>query len=562
MRIAVAQINPKVGDLRSNRDKIGSFIAAAKKQFAEAVVFPECALCGYPPEDLLHKQHFVKENRKFLQTLMKETKGIVCVVGFVDADEKGCIYNAAAVIGDGKLAGIYRKEHLPNYGVFDEKRYFTSGCDNPIFRIGETLTGVSICEDIWHENGSFRWQCKAGVRLLINISSSPFDIGKMELRRKMLSRRAAENKAAVCYVNLVGGQDELVFDGCSSIFSSEGNLLLSADAFEEQLKVVDVPVGEKKEKARKNVPILDVKFTKQKPYAAIASNISSPLDRTERKYKALVLGTQDYVKKNGFKRVVVGLSGGIDSALVASIAVDAIGKENVTGVTMPSQFNSKGTQNDAKKLAANLGIEFLQIPIRPLYEAYIKQLKPNFQKLPVDSTEENIQARIRGNLLMALSNKHGWMVLTTGNKSEMAVGYCTLYGDMSGGFAVIKDIYKTKVYDLANYRNALAGYDLIPQSIIDRVPSAELRKDQKDQDTLPPYGLLDDILQDYIENRLSLKQIVNRRGHPEIVRKVIRMVDASEYKRRQAPPGVKVTQRAFGKDWRLPITNGFKEYIE
>lgn len=562
MRVAVAQINPTVGALEANRDKIRAFIASAKKQYAEVVVFPECALCGYPPEDLLYKQHFVRDNLTYLRSLIKGTKGIVAIVGFVEQARDGRLYNAAAVIGNGKLAGVYRKEHLPNYGVFDEKRYFSKGKGNPVFRLGETLVGVSICEDIWPEDGSFLWQKKAGVGLLINISSSPYDIGKLELRRTLLSQRAKDAGAFVCYVNLVGGQDELVFDGGSCIVSPQGKMLLSAEIFEEELRVVDVPLSDGKQAGKQIGNVVEVPFVKTRPYAAIATNISSTPTRTERKYKALVTGTRDYVLKNNFKKVVIGLSGGVDSSLVAAIAVDAIGKENVAGVTMPSQFSSRGTRGDAKRLAENLGIEFSEIPIRPIYDVYIDQLKAPFRGLSLDTTEENIQARIRGNLLMALSNKHGWLVLTTGNKSEMAVGYCTLYGDMSGGFAVIKDIYKTTVYELVAYRNALAGSDLIPRSVIDRAPSAELRKGQKDQDTLPPYDKLDAILQDYIEMRLSARQIIQRRGNADMVRKVIRMVDASEYKRRQSPPGVKVTQRAFGKDWRLPITNGFKEHIQ
>lgn len=525
MRIALAQINPIVGDLKGNQQKILDYINQAKSQEADLVVLPELALCGYPPEDLLHKEHFVQDNIKELQGLARKVSKITAIIGFVDMDKQKRLYNAAAVIVDGKIKGVYRKQELPNYGVFDEKRYFTAGDKQQVYKLNDIPFGVSICEDIWVDK-KFK---KAEIH--INISSSPFDVGKLKERERLLKRRAKENKAFVCYANLVGGQDELVFDGGSMVVDPKGNILASCKQFEEDLIVVD----------------LDAK----------KGNQAKKLSQIERVNKALVLGTHDYVYKNGFKKVLIGISGGIDSALVAAIAVKAIGKKNVIGVTMPSQYTSKGAHSDAKTLAQNLGIKLIEVPIKDVYKAYLSALKNEFNGQDPNIAEENIQARIRGNILMALSNKFGWLVLTTGNKSEVAVGYCTLYGDMSGGFAVIKDVPKTKVYELARFINK--SKEIIPQTIIDRAPSAELRENQKDEDSLPPYDQLDELLKDYVEEHSSLRKM-SRRKNVKLIKEIISLVDRNEYKRRQAPPGIKITQRSFDKDWRLPITNKYKEF--
>ncbi|HRZ39764.1 MAG TPA: NAD+ synthase [Candidatus Omnitrophota bacterium] len=559
MRIALAQINTTVGDLKGNSEKIIANIERAKRLGVDCVVFPEMTLCGYPPEDLVLKPHFIADNIKVLRSLKRHSRGINAVVGFVDRDSSGRIFNAAAVLSDGKIAGIYHKQHLPNYGVFDDRRYFVRGENNPVFQFGKLRIGLSICEDIWPDDGTHIEQAKRGADILLNMSGSPYDIGKLEIRQKLLARRAKEAQAFVFYVNLVGGQDEIVFDGGSCAYSPKGNVLASARLFEEDLLVLDVDSSVVSKKKRdKNVAALFSGKEGKKP--GVSAQVRPASEKIERIYQALVLGTRDYVLKNGFKKVVVGLSGGIDSSLVACIAADAIGRENVVGVSMPSQYTSAGTYADARRVAENLKIGFHEIPLNPTFDAYRVALKDVFKGLPEGVAEENLQARIRGNYLMALSNKQGWLVLTTGNKSEMAVGYCTLYGDMSGGFAVIKDIYKTRVYELSRYRNAIEGGQVIPQSVLDRAPSAELKANQTDQDSLPPYDVLDEILMDYIERHRSFKQILKHIKEPQTVQRVLRLVDQSEYKRRQAPPGVKITPRAFGKDWRLPITNKYREY--
>ncbi len=560
MRIALAQINSTVGDLQGNQQKIMAFVERARNLKADLVVFPEMAVCGYPPEDLVLKPHFIADNIKAMRSLKQCSRGINIAVGFVDRDSAGHIFNAAAVLSHGKIAGIYHKQHLPNYGVFDDRRYFVRGEDNPLFQIGDVRIGLSICEDIWPKDGTHILQSKRGAGILINMSGSPYDIGKLEVRQRLLARRAKESGAFIFYVNLVGGQDEIVFDGGSCVYSPGGKELSAARLFEEDLLVVDVkaPVSSRRKKNEKGLVVLSCGGNEERP--AVSPYTRPKSERVERIYKALVLGTKDYIAKNGFKKVVIGLSGGIDSSLVACVAVDAIGPENVVAVSMPSQYTSAGTYADARGVAENLGIGFYEIPLKPTFEAYREALKDVFKGLPEGVAEENLQARIRGNYLMALSNKHGWLVLTTGNKSEMAVGYCTLYGDMSGGFAVIKDIYKTRVYELVRYRNALAGKAVVPQSVLDRAPSAELRPNQTDQDSLPAYAVLDEILMESIEKHGSFKQILKKVNDPDVVRKVLRLVDQSEYKRRQAPPGVKITPRAFGKDWRLPITNKYREY--
>ena len=541
IRIAVAQINPIVGDLAGNQDKIVDYIHRAKIQEVDIVAFPELAICGYPPEDLLYKDHFVRDNIKVLRSLVKETKGITAIVGFVDTDRTKKLYNAAAVITNRKIKGIYRKEELPNYGVFDEKRYFHQGKDNKIFLIAGQRVGVSVCEDIWSDNGICQDQAKKGAKLLINISCSPYDIGQLKKREQILKKRTKQTKTFICYVNLVGGQDELVLDGGSLVIDPKGKIVASAKQFEEDLMVADIAIGKTRSKKQ-----------------SLKRHMSKRLSQNERIYQALILGTRDYAWKNGFQKAVLGLSGGIDSALVATIAADALGKENVIGVTMPSRYTSKETKSDAKRLADNLGIQFIESPIEKMFKTYLSEMKSELKGTKFGLAEENLQARIRGNILMTLSNKFGWLVLTTGNKSEVAVGYCTLYGDMTGGFAVIKDVPKTKVYELAKFRNG-KGKAVIPASTIKRAPTAELRANQKDQDSLPPYNVLDPMLYEYVEKHRSLKQMA-RQNNRILIKNIITLVDRSEYKRRQAPPGIKITPRAFGRDWRLPITNRYKEF--
>jgi len=540
LRIALAQINPTVGDLKANTEKITGFIDRAKEFEADIVTFPELAICGYPPEDLLLKEHFVRDNLKALRLLVKRIRGITVIVGFVDKDKKGNLYNAAGIICDGGLKGVYRKIELPNFGVFDEKRYFRAGDRPLVFDVGKMKFGVNICEDIWKENATACLQADKGARLIVNISASPYYMGKGNLRKKMLISRAKETKAYICYNNLVGGQDELIFDGGSMIVGPKGDRIIYGKQFEEDLIVADLPVTASKRK--------------------IKGRSCLRLGRTEEIYSALVLGTGDYIRKNGFKKAVIGLSGGMDSSLTAAIACDAIGSENVTGISMPSRYSSRKTQTDAKVLADNLGIKFNVVPINSIFDVYLKILKKQFAGLKRDVTEENLQARIRGNILMAFSNKFGWLVLTTGNKSETSVGYCTLYGDMAGGFAVIKDVPKTVVYKLARFRNERGGKKLIPRSVFKRAPSAELKMNQKDQDTLPDYSVLDAILKDYIEEDKSFEKIISKRKNPELVKKVMNMVDKNEYKRRQSPPGIKITPKAFGKDRRLPLTNRYRDY--
>jgi len=575
LRIGMAQINTTVGDFAGNTAKILAAVEQARTLNADIIAFPELAICGYPPEDLLLKPQFIEENQRALKKVAKDSSGITAVVGFVDAEKD--IYNAAAVLHDGRLVGIYRKAYLPNYGVFDEDRYFRAGSTCPVYTIAGVTVGVNICEDIWYEGGPATAQACAGAEVVINISASPYHAGRGNLRERMLTTRATDNVAVFVYVNLVGGQDELVFDGNSIILDEKGRLLARGKQFEEDLIVCDLDVESvfrarlhdprwRKEPANlgnqrwqtTNVVVSEEPIVEAKP----------PLPQREIQvrglpgevYDALVLGTRDYIHKNGFEKVVIGLSGGIDSTLVATVAVDALGQSNVIGVAMPSRYSSAGSISDAELLSKNLGIRLLTIPIEPAFQAYLDMLKDTLAGTQPDVTEENIQARIRGNILMALSNKFGWIVLTTGNKSEYATGYTTLYGDMAGGFAVIKDVPKTLVKELSIYRNSLTGSELIPSSIINKPPSAELRPDQRDIDSLPPYEILDPILTAYVEEDKSIEQIVGMGCDEAAVRKAAQLVDRSEYKRRQAPPGVKITPRAFGRDRRLPITNRFREW--
>ena len=553
-RIALAQINTTVGDLAGNRDWILAFCERARRAGAAVVAVPEMAVTGYPPEDLLFKKHFVTGNINILNDIARRVKGITAVVGFVDRGKKGELYNAAAVIANGRVVDVYYKHALPNYSVFDEKRYFTPGDGFRILSQDGVPFAVNVCEDIWVDDGVSLRQAKAGARVILNISSSPYEVGKSLEREKTICRVARSTKTHVGYVNLVGGQDELVFDGGSVVAGPAGKILARAARFVEDLLVYDIPLMPR----RVHKALLIKSGGPGEVLPGVARPHVKPLPLIEEVYGATLLGTRDYIVKNGFKKVVIGLSGGIDSSLVAAIACEAVGSANVIGISMPTRFNAEETKSDARRLAANLGILFYEIPIEPVFDAFLNAFKPYAAGLPFGLAEENLQARIRGNFLMTFSNKFGWLVLTTGNKSEMATGYCTLYGDMSGGYAVIKDILKTRVYELSAYVNRKAGRDVIPQAIIKRAPSAELRFNQKDQDSLPPYDVLDEVLVGYVEEHRSPEEMAGRRASREVIRRVMDLVDKSEYKRRQAPPGVKISKRAFGKDWRLPLTNRYK----
>jgi len=572
LRVSLAQINSTVGDLKGNSQKILNFIEKARDQESDIVIFPELALTGYPPEDLLLKPQFLQENMETLRSLAGQVKGIAAVVGFVDVEDD--IFNALAVISEGEIRGVYRKIFLPNYGVFDEYRYFQRGRETPVFLLNGCRIGMSICEDIWYPEGPHLNQAIGGEsQILVNISASPFHVGKRELREKMLSTRAQECGAIVVYVNIVGGQDELVFDGGSLVFDEKGYLVVRAKVFQEDLVTVDLEpdrvlrshLQDPRRRAKKldypSPPLVEISREGRHKSRKLKKRIEPVPVQEEEVFRALVLGTRDYVRKNGFEKVLVGLSGGIDSSLVACIAREALGEENVVGVIMPSQYNAPSSMEDAHTLARNLGIKTFTLPIQEIFHAYREVLKKEvFKGLKEDVTEENIQARIRGNLLMALSNKFGWLVLTTGNKSEMSCGYATLYGDMAGGFAVIKDVYKTEVYRVARFINNSKDKEIIPESIIKKPPSAELRPGQKDQDTLPPYEVLDAVLKAYVEKEYSFRELLGMGYEENIIRDVIRMVDRNEYKRRQSPPGIKISPRAFGKDRRLPITNLYSPF--
>jgi NAD+ synthase (glutamine-hydrolysing) len=573
LRIALAQINPTVGDFKGNVQLVTENIEKARALGADIVAFPELAIPGYPPEDLLLKPSFIDANLKALDKVVAAARGITAVVGFVD--RKNDLHNAAAIINDGKLIAVYHKVYLPNYGVFDEKRYFHEGASCPVFDIAGVSVGFNICEDIWYENGPATVQASAGAELILNISASPYHHGKHLFRERMLGARATDNVAIVAFCNLVGGQDELVFDGGSVIFDEQGNTIARAKQFEEELLVADIDVESvfhsrlqdprwRKEKGQLecDCPSERVAVTASRldvPRPPLEKQVTPLLESDAEVYKALALGTRDYIHKNGFKGVIVGLSGGVDSSIVATIAVDALGPAAVHGLVMPSRFSSPLSAEYAGQLAANLGIKTFTIPIETAYQAYLDSLADVFMGSKADVTEENIQARIRGNLLMALSNKFGWLVLNTGNKSEVATGYTTLYGDMAGGFAIIKDVPKTLIYQLCHYRNTQAGFDLIPEGVITRIPTAELRPGQKDSDNLPEYDLLDPILLAYVEEDKGVEQIVAQGYDAAVVKKVARLVDGSEYKRRQAPPGIKISPKAFGRDRRLPITSKFRE---
>ncbi len=566
LRIVQAQINTTVGDLDGNRAKIASSIQQAKQLKADIVTFPELAVSGYPPEDLILKNHFLKDCKDTVHEIAREVSGITALIGF-PAGERKAAYNAAALITDGRVVSVYYKMELPNYGVFDEKRYFTPGTTPLVFLLDGTPILVTICEDIWVEGNALeKYGKERGVAVSLNISGSPYHAGKLSIQQDIAARFARGTNSYLCYNNLVGGQDELVFNGTSLVVDPAGRLVARAALFEEGLLVTDIEVDpSRKLTGRAGSGHEREEAVVVRGYSGGAREKTAPAvvslpDRVEEIYRALVLGTRDYVRKNGFKKVVMGLSGGIDSSLVAAIAVDALGAENVNGVTMPSVYTSSETFSDAGELAENLGVRLITVPIKEIFSTYIDQLSVVFGDSAEGVWAENLQARIRGNILMALSNKYGWLVLTTGNKSETAVGYSTLYGDTAGGFAIIKDVPKTVVYELSACVNKVAGTEVIPKSVIVRPPTAELRPNQKDEDSLPPYAVLDRILAHYVEEDMSPDEIIALGFDKNQVCDTVRRVYTNEYKRRQSPPGIKITHKAFGRDRRLPITNRYHEY--
>ncbi len=573
LRVGLAQIDTTIGDLEGNAAKVAEWTGRARELGCDVVAFPELAVTGYPPEDLVLRRSFVEDNVAVLErVVVPATKGIAAIVGFIDLNDD--TYNAAAVISDGKIVGRYHKQFLPNYGVFDEDRYFQRGTESPLYTIAGVDIGVNVCEDIWYPDGPARDQARAGAEVIININGSPYHRGKGGVRENMISTRASDNLVAVCYVNMVGGQDELVFDGHSIICDERGELVARAAQFREELLVHDIdiegvmqsrlhdPRSRKEHRLARDSGQARRTTVSEKPFSAekpvISPRVTELLDPVAEVWEALVLATRDYVHKTGFDTVCVGLSGGIDSSLVAAIAAEALGPEQVVGVSMPSRFSSEGSATDARELAENLGIKYMTIPIEGAFAASLDMLAPAFKDTQFGTAEENLQARIRGNILMSLSNKFGWLVLTTGNKSELATGYCTLYGDMAGGYAVVKDVPKTLVYELSKHWNRAAGREIIPRSVITKPPSAELRPDQLDTDSLPPYEVLDPILQAYVEDDRTLDEIVAMGYEAATVERIVRMVDRNEYKRRQAPIGVKITPRAFGRDRRLPIANRYR----
>lgn len=558
LTIGLAQVNPVVGDVKGNADKALDAYREADAAGCDLVAFPELTLTGYPPEDLVLKAGFVADNQTWLEDFAAKTGDCVAVIGFVDGAD-GVLYNAAAICHRGRVVHRYYKNLLPNYSVFDEERYFTPGDDAAdaatIYRIGGALVGVTICEDIWSRVGPVAAQARAGATLAVSINASPFHRGRLQERVAMIAERARDNSCAVAYVNQMSGQDELVFDGGSMVVDATGAVIARATQFAEELLIASIELPTAQPRATARV----IELTDEpRGNTRASATLVEPLGDLAQVYGALVVGTRDYVRKNGFTDVVIGLSGGIDSALVAAIAVDALGAQHVHGVSMPSRYSSEGSRTDAAKLAANLGVELRTISIEPAFSAYLEMTAESFAGKAADLTEENLQSRVRGTTLMALSNKFNWMVLTTGNKSELAVGYFTLYGDSVGGYAVIKDLLKTTVYELCEFVNQRAGREVIPNDIITKPPSAELRPDQRDDQSLPAYEVLDPILELYVERDRTASEIIAM-GHDEaLVRRIARLVDMNEYKRRQGPPGVRVTRKAFGKDRRLPITNGYR----
>ena len=586
LRIAMAQINPTVGDIVGNTRLIKRWIKEARKAKADVVAFPELALTGYPPEDLLLKSQFITDNLRALDEIAKGCKDLMVVVGYAGRGDahslrvrhsvvpagEHVLSNAAAILCEGRVVASYSKWMLPNYGVFDESRYFSPGRKTPLIILRGVTVAVNICEDIWYPEGPTRVQAAAGAEVIVNINASPFHCGKSRVREQMLATRARENGVVLTYTNVVGGQDELVFDGNSVILDHQGEVIARGKAFEEDFIVADLNLeavararrtqGQKKLSPRRSAAAVEICVASlpavPKVRVRAVPDLVAGLDPLEEVYQALTLGVRDYVRKNGFTRVMIGLSGGVDSALTAVLAVDALGPENVWGLFMPSPYTSGDSYEDVAELGKRLSISVRTIPITTLFDTYRHSLAETFEGCAPDTTEENLQARIRGSLLMAFSNKFGHLVLTTGNKSEMSVGYATLYGDMAGGFAAIKDVPKTMVYDLAKLRNRRGATPAIPKRTLDRPPTAELRPNQKDEDSLPPYEILDPILQAYVEEDRSLEEIVEAGYDRATVACVIALVDGSEYKRRQAPIGIKITHRALGKDRRMPITNGYR----
>ena len=571
LRVSLAQINTAVGDLDGNAAKIIEGIRAAESVGADLVAFPELSLTGYPPEDLVLRRGFVEANLAALEHVREATRGlhVAAVVGFVDYAHD--IFNAAAVLHDGEQAGVYHKQYLPNYGVFDEARYFRPGLGVQLFEIADARVGVTICEDIWYSSGPMQDQCLAGAELIVNINGSPFHAGKARQREQMLATRAADNAVLTLYCNLVGGQDHLIFDGGSTVYGPGGQLLARAPLFEEDLLSVDLDVEEVRQTRlhdprlrrlpQADADVASVSRQRSDQRAALDEpSLADEIDEVAQVYEALVLGTRDYVRKTGFRDVVIALSGGIDSTITAVLAVEALGPEHVRGVSMPSRYSSEGSVADARALAENLGIRLDVLPIETAYQAHLDTLAPLFEGLEPDVTEENLQARIRGVLMMAISNKTGALVLTTSNKSESATGYTTLYGDMTGGLAVIQDVPKMLVYQLSEYANERAGRELIPVSVLTKPPSAELRPDQFDEQSLMPYERLDPILQAFVEEDRSLDEIVAAGFDEADVKRVMSLVTVAEYKRRQAAPGLRITPRAFGKDRRFPIANRYRGF--
>jgi NAD+ synthase (glutamine-hydrolysing) len=569
MRLALAQINTVVGDLDGNRDRIVRRLHEAREANADLVLFPELAVTGYPPEDLLFRPEFLRQTRKSLDQIAAEATDIAALVGFPWLERD--LFNACAVCADGEVKAIYPKRFLPNYGVFDEVRYFQPGRDLLLLRVGEALIGPTVCEDIWQPGPPATDLALAGAHVIANISASPFHVGKGLEREEMLITRARDNTCWVVLVNAVGGQDELIFDGHSVVIDEEGVVVARAPSFEEALLVVDIDASTAiarrlvdarrralaREREVPDPPVVDL-GEQRRQASPVSPLVADPLDELEQMRRALELGLRDYVEKNGFGEIVVGVSGGIDSALTLALAVEALGPERVHAVSMPSRFSSTETRADAKALAENLGASFLELPIDPIFEGFQQTLAAVFAGREHDITEENLQARIRGTLLMALSNKFGWLVVATGNKSELSVGYATLYGDMAGGFALLKDVFKTDVFRLARHLNERGGRELIPESIIVRAPSAELRENQLDQDSLPPYPELDRVLEAYVEEDRSQEELRTDGFDPDVVDRAIALIDRAEYKRRQAPPGVKLRPKAFGRDRRTPITNRWR----
>jgi NAD+ synthase (glutamine-hydrolysing) len=565
LRLAAAQLNTVVGDLSGNVERVLKALAAAEAAGADVCVAPELAIPGYPPEDLLLKPSFVADNVAALEKVAAATRHCAVVVGYVGAAPGGGgLANAAAVCAAGRVVGVYRKRCLPNYGVFDEQRWFVPGDGAPsLFGVAGAWVGVSICEDVWFDDGPVARQGRAGADVVVNLNASPYHRGRHAERLTMLRARVAEAGCAVAYVNQVGGQDELVFDGDSLIVAADGSLLASGTQFKEDLVIVDLPVGpHRPHGVSELVPRITITDPSTSARAPLESRTpSAPLGDDAEVYAALVLGTHDYLAKNGFSEAVVGLSGGIDSSLVATVAVDALGPGRVHGLSMPSRYSSEGSRTDAEVLAERLGIDLKVVPIEEAHLAFASMLAPLLGREPFGLTDENLQSRLRGVLLMAVSNAKGWIVLTTGNKSEMATGYSTLYGDSAGGFAVIKDVPKTLVYELCRYRNTQAVLEglpgPIPDNVLDKPPSAELRPDQRDDQSLPPYEELDPVLQGYVERDRTAADLVAEGFDPEVVDRVVRLVDGAEYKRRQMPPGVRISTKAFGKDRRMPITNRY-----